>query len=302
MTIGIPRALYFFQFQRLWKTYLEELGLEVVVSPPTNQAILELGLGSCVEGACLPLKAFVGHSRFLADQGLEQLFVPQIISVFPQEYTCPNLLGLPDLVRQYVPRTVKIISPVVDARRGWRKVAVSFLRFGLQCCGPQRALRAWCMAQAAQHMGVSDGSQTTGASVSPAVLVLGPSYLVEDEYLSGGLLQQLQRLGLEVIIGSTLSDEITAPASRYLAKPPFWTSTRRSLGALAHVLPRLSGVVGISPFGCAAEAMQGVLVRDRLKETGLPYLELYVDEHSSPVGMITRFEAFFDLLERNGRA
>jgi hypothetical protein len=85
--IGIPRALYYFHFFPLWETFLAELGFEPVVSPPTNQDILQRGLSTCVESACLPLKAFVGHATFLVEQGLDLLFVPQVISVFRKEYT-----------------------------------------------------------------------------------------------------------------------------------------------------------------------------------------------------------------------
>ena len=108
------------------------MGFEVITSPPTNQEILELGLTACVDGACLPLKAFVGHVRFLVNRGLELLFVPQAISVVPGEYTCTNLLGLPDLVQQYIPSSVRLLSPALDARKGAGKISFSYLLLRLE--------------------------------------------------------------------------------------------------------------------------------------------------------------------------
>ncbi len=39
MKVGIPRGLLFYRFYALWKTFLEELGAEVVISPPTAKAL-----------------------------------------------------------------------------------------------------------------------------------------------------------------------------------------------------------------------------------------------------------------------
>jgi predicted nucleotide-binding protein (sugar kinase/HSP70/actin superfamily) len=36
MKIGIPRALLFYHFYPLWKTFFENLGFQVILSPETN--------------------------------------------------------------------------------------------------------------------------------------------------------------------------------------------------------------------------------------------------------------------------
>lgn len=36
MRVGIPRALLYYQYYPAWKTFFEEMGAEVVVSPPTT--------------------------------------------------------------------------------------------------------------------------------------------------------------------------------------------------------------------------------------------------------------------------
>jgi len=277
------------------------LGFEVITSPPTNQEILELGLTACVDGACLPLKAFVGHVRFLVNRGLELLFVPQAISVVPGEYTCTNLLGLPDLVQQYIPSSVRLLSPALDARKGAGKISFSYLRCGLEFASALRVLKAWQTAQAAQRQvdTAPKANGSTGRGLN--ILILGPRYLTDDAYLNADLMGKLAALGVQVTAAAAFPDSITLPASRSLAKRPFWTSMRRSLGALEHCLHRVDGVISLAPFACVAEAMQGVMVAERTAKTECAHLELHVDEHSSPVGLVTRLEAFCDLLERKRR-
>jgi len=41
--VGIPRALLYYEYYPAWQTFFEELGAEIVVSPPTTQALLAQG-------------------------------------------------------------------------------------------------------------------------------------------------------------------------------------------------------------------------------------------------------------------
>lgn len=41
--VGIPRALFYYQYYPGWKNFFEALGAEPVVSAPTNKAIFTAG-------------------------------------------------------------------------------------------------------------------------------------------------------------------------------------------------------------------------------------------------------------------
>lgn len=271
----------------------------MVVSPATNREILGLGVSSCVDGACLAVKCCVGHARWLADQGVPLIFVPQVISIYRKEYTCPSLLGLPDLVRQYLPPSVQLLSPVLDGRRGAARLAWGHLFCGLQFGPLGRVRRAWHQACAAQREWEKSHRQVREpVERELTVLLIGPRYLTDDPFLNGYLPQRLSDLGVQVLTAADLPDAVTYPASGVLDKRPFWTSARRSIGALEHFLPQVQGIISVAPFACGAESMLGTLIERRIRGTNLAYLELNVDEHTSEVGLITRLEAFCDLLER----
>ena len=274
--------------------------MRVVISPPTNQEILELGLATCVDGACLALKSFVGHSQALVRQGVNMLFAPQIISVYRKEYTCPGFLGLPDLVRQYIPRTVQLESPTLDARKGEMGFVKGYWQLGRKYSSWSRVRKAWKIAIEAQHDFELKQWQRlqSGFDRSLNILLLGPRYLTDDAYLNGNIINHLEKLGAEVVTAWWLPDSITFAASSVLKKRPFWTGTRRSIGALEHLMNSLDGVINISPFGCGAESMLSILVGHRIGGERMAHLELNIDEHTSEVGLITRLEAFCDLLER----
>lgn len=61
--IGIPRALLYYQYYPMWKTFFENLGAEIVVSPRTTQDMVASGCSRLVADICLPVKVFCGHVK-----------------------------------------------------------------------------------------------------------------------------------------------------------------------------------------------------------------------------------------------
>ena len=100
MNIGIPRALLYYQYFPMWKTFFKELGAEVVVSHPTTKAMVASGSSRVVADTCLPVKVFLGHVLSLIGK-CDYIFIPAIRSVSRKIYNCSKFLGLPDMTRAF---------------------------------------------------------------------------------------------------------------------------------------------------------------------------------------------------------
>jgi len=96
--VGIAASLLYYHYFYLWKTFFEELGLEVVVSSPTNKKIVENGVKKAVDDICLPVKLTFGHVMDLAGR-VDYLFIPRLVSLEPDAFTCPKIIGLPDMIK-----------------------------------------------------------------------------------------------------------------------------------------------------------------------------------------------------------
>jgi predicted nucleotide-binding protein (sugar kinase/HSP70/actin superfamily) len=92
--VGIPRGLFFYQYYPLWKTFFEELGAEITVSDYTNKKILDDGVKTCIDEACLAVKIFYGHVINLKDK-VDCIFIPRFTSISKNEYICPKFGSLP---------------------------------------------------------------------------------------------------------------------------------------------------------------------------------------------------------------
>src|SRR3990172_5451101 len=129
MRIGIPRALLYYQYYPMWQSFFQELGAEVVVSPPTTPAILAEGAARVVADTCLPVKAFLGHVLFLVGK-CDCIFIPAIRSVGNNKYNCSKFLGLPDMTRAVIPESAPILEIDIDTNQGKNKLYQAIYQLG----------------------------------------------------------------------------------------------------------------------------------------------------------------------------
>ena len=114
--IGIPRGMFYFDYYILWEEFFKNLNGEILISPNTNKEILDRGISTCVDEACLPVKVFHGHVDYLKDK-VDYLFIPKFISIYKREYCCPKHLGLTDMVRHSIEELPEIIEPIINLRK-----------------------------------------------------------------------------------------------------------------------------------------------------------------------------------------
>ena len=97
-----------------------------------------------------------------------------------------------------------------------------------------------------------------------------------------------------------LNSEELESASVRLAGTTYWTFGEEVVGAGEHYLQDgVDGVIGIVTFGCGPDSLLMDMVRRRaakLKKT--PFMTLTLEEHTAETGVITRLEAFLDMINR----
>lgn len=316
MRVGIPRGLLFYRFFALWKTFLEELGVEVVVSPPSNKAIIQHGLVYGVEEICFPVKVFLGHAYALLGK-VDALFIPRMVSFYKGEYNCPKILGLPDLVRNLF-RLEKdaVIDDEVNMRdrgiRGWWE---GFLNLGRRFTENERKIaRALRRAEEAHRLyrrklgeGYFPENLIDGRSPLPPkekkVVLLGHPYLLSDSYINMNIIRKIYDLGYSVITSDMVPEERIRKALKMLPKASFWTISNEIVGTAFAFLekedPSVRGFVHLVSFECGPDSLVGEVVERyvKRKKRSLPYLRLEIDEHTGEAGLVTRLEAFVDMME-----
>jgi predicted nucleotide-binding protein (sugar kinase/HSP70/actin superfamily) len=319
--VGIPHYLGYFSFYPLWKTFFEEIGLEVITSPPTNQQILNAGVAEAVNDACIPIKLYHGHVMEIKDQ-VDLLFVPRFVKVrkLGTETFCPKFLALPDLLRASIGNLPELLDTRVDLTRGrfelFRIAREIGERFGV---APARISRAYIIACRALRR--YRGLMFKGAPAEEAlacletdskavvqnkqgelsIAVLGYPYLIYDNFINMDLIKRLRSFGARVFTAEMVSPRKLLREAKNMPKQMFWYYSNRAMHAAYYYLNRMrvDGIIHVTAFACGPDAMLDRLMEMESRKWGrMPFLTLSLDEETGTGGVETRLEAFIDMLKR----
>ncbi len=325
--IGIPRALLYYQYYPMWKTFFEALGAEVVVSPPTTQAILSAGASRVVADTCLPAKVFLGHVISLVEK-CDYIFIPAIRSVKSKVYNCSKFLGLPDMSRAVIPESPPILDIDIDINKGKRTLYQAIYKLGRHFTrNPfkirQASIAAWqsylnyrqlmpkyglAPPQAIEIIsGIPEAESKTPPSnpISPqaTIAIISHPYILYDEHISHRLIHRLQQHRNRVLTPEMLTTRELESGTTRLVGKAYWTYEDEVVGAGGHYLESgVDGVIGIVAFGCGPDSLMMDVVRRqaaRLRTTA--FMSLTIEEHTAEAGIVTRLEAFLDMIYRKKR-
>lgn len=316
--VGIPRALMYYYYFPLWKGFFERLGVQVEVSPKTTKAILNSGVKTAVDEACLPVKLYYGHIIELKDR-VDYIFIPRIVSVEKKAYICPKFLGLPDMIRHNVEGLPQMIDVTVNLNRKQRNLYRAVYEVGkIFTANPWVIWRAfrhglkkqkefsrllaagYLPHEAIEEMEQGRAKERRAAGGNLHIALIGHGYNIFDSYISMNIIEKLRSLGAAVSTADNLvPGEIEASAAR-LPKRLFWTLGRRMVGSAFHYsgLGNIDGIIHLAAFGCGPDSFTGEIIERNLRrEINIPYMNLTIDEHTGEAGVITRLEAFVDMIK-----
>jgi len=319
--VGIPRALVYYEYYPMWKAFFEHLGAEVVVSGPTTREVVTTGSARVVDETCLPAKVFCGHVISLAGQ-CDYMFIPSIRSLQEDSYNCSKFLGLPDMVKAAVPECPPILDINIEIPRGKRDLYLNILSLGRHFSwNPLKVKRAAEVAlqayrdyrrlmwekgimppQAIEKLeGKLNGEFRAEGEVT--IALLGHPYSLYDEYVNHRLIHRLERLGARVLTPEMVPEEELERQALRLTGRHYWTYEHEVSGAGGYYLEQgVDGIIGVMPFGCGPDSLMMDLIKHHARRNGnIPFMLLSIDEHTAEAGLITRLEAFMDMIQRRKR-
>ncbi|MDH5678349.1 MAG: acyl-CoA dehydratase activase [Nitrospinota bacterium] len=310
--VGVPRSLVFYELFPFWKTFLEGIGAEVVLSGKTNQKVIAESLERVKGETCFPIKIMHGHVADLIDKKVEYIMLPSIISMNKKEsklkssQMCPLVQATPYVIKSAIDlkeANVKLLEPSIFFQRGDKAVTKELEKefgekMGISARVVRKAAAAAKRAQedfyaAIKKRGAEVIKETQQNGEKPVVLISRP-YNGCDSGINMDLPRKLREMGKVAIPVDFLDLNEDFVAETY--KDMYWRSGQRILAAADVVRrdPKLDAIF-LSNFKCGPDSFIEHMLREALG--GKPCLQLEVDEHSADAGAVTRLEAFFDSLE-----
>lgn len=327
-TVGIPRSLFFYHFYPAWKTFFEELDVKVVLSDSTNRKILDDGVKSCVDEACLPVKLYHGHVLNLRER-VDYLFVPRLISISRNEYICPKFGGLPDMIRNTIKDLPYIIDVEVNLRNSGRDAKKAAMEVG-ELFRKKRSIIQRAYEEAARsymefrhcikggvlpcdaiEQGICNKNNLPFAACktksSPRkfnIAVIGHAYNLYDNFINLNALKKLGDSGVNIVTIDMIDERIINEKAGTLSKRMFWHFGTNAVGGALHLADRedIDGIIYVMSFGCGIDSFVCDLIERKIRRSkDIPFIILTIDEHSGEAGMNTRIDAFMDMIRWRNR-
>jgi predicted nucleotide-binding protein (sugar kinase/HSP70/actin superfamily) len=148
--------------------------------------------------------------------------------------------------------------------------------------------------------------------------LLGDAYSLSEPFFNLNLEQRLGYMGVEVQRWFWMSKSLRLPGlervrnrsevqarqeevGRYLGRDVGGFALPSMKEAVAFVRDGIDGLIHLAPFNCTPEIVAVSVLPRLASDHDVPLLALSIDEHSGSAGLVTRLEAFVDLLERRAR-
>jgi predicted CoA-substrate-specific enzyme activase len=307
--VGIPYCLSTYDWAPFWFNTFRALGVKVLLSEPTTNQIVKLGLESVVSEPCFPIQVAHGHIRWLFDKQVDFVFVPNNIAapgplVDKPAFFCPWNQTLPFIAR-HAPFISefgeRIIAPTLWFNHGVKAVEVE-IRQSLAKAGIRRSARQVEQAVErgfAAHEAFKARLLDAGAEALAAlarhgehgIVLLGRPYNIYDKGINLDIATKVRKYYGANVIGLDFLDLEGFDTERFLDNM-FWSHGTKILSAAAFVRdkPNLH-IVYITNFKCGPDSY----IKHYITEvSGRPFLTLQFDGHNNDAGMLTRCEAYLD--------
>ena len=306
MTIGIPRALIYWKRPHFWEAFFEELGFNVLLSPPTNKEIVERGVKAADSETCFSQKVYWGHLLWLdynppAAPKCDLIFVPRLKANEEKLEYCPKFFGLPDLGK--ILAKTPILTETFDERK--EKFEKTLERLGRKLNKNKREIKKArelaFLKEKEQNKKEKEYFLKEMEKKERKIVLVSHPYNLYDDYVNLRMKEKLEKLGAEPIfidevpINEARSPKLEISESNY---PKFhWEFGKELMEKIKTVLKyNIIGAIEISSFGCGCDAVIKEFVEKTFKHNKVPFLYLMIDEHTGEAGIQTRLEAFMDTI------
>ena len=292
--IGIPRSLYYYYFGELYINFFRYLDCEVIISPPTNKEIIELGNANSVDEMCTSLKNYIGHIIYLKDK-VDYIVIPRIDNYGISNQTCTNFLSLYDIISNLI--NTKILNYNICLSNDETEYK-GFLKIGKQLNKKRKEIKNAYLRSKIEESNKLDkqirNNMRNLLSKKIKILLIGHPYNLYDELVGMPIIKYLEKNNIEIIYSDKFDNIKTNQLSYNLSKECYFKYNKENIGSIELCKGMIDGIIFLTSFPCGPDSLVNELV---IRKIDIPYLNLIIDDLDSNVGLITRLESFIDILK-----
>ena len=293
--IGIPRAMLYYRYGVLWKTFFENLGLNVVLSPETNREILDLGINNTIDESCLSYKIYIGHAIYLSKK-CDYVLISRACDYGKKDKVCTRLNATYDNLKYLIPE-----NQIIDYNIEYTKhkyMFNQFIKMGLKFSkNPIKIIYSYFYAikkQKIYNQNKENEEKNKLQKPNKKVLILSHYYNIKDKFISNYIIKYLEKNQIIPIFSNNLDKKKATKFSEYFSNTLYWKYSKEMIGSLYYYLHQIDGIIFISTYPCGVDSLvNNLAIR---KNPQIPKLNLIIDENITELSLETKLESFIDII------
>ncbi len=294
MKVGIPKALLYYYDGTMWKYFFDKLNIETILSEDTNKRTIKEGENLADSEACLSMKIFLGQVKSLVNK-CDYILVPRLYSIKKNEQVCTNFNALYDITKNLFPN-IKILNYNIDLSEKEIE-SLAYIKIGKELgISYINSYNAYLHAKEKKKLFLRnkiEEQKNKLRSNKIKILFAGHPYNLYDEIIGRDIIKYLNNENFEIIYSNLLEEGLVDSECKKLSTDIHWTHSKKVVAAVNYYKDKVDGIILLSTFPCGPDSLSNELIKRKVKT---PILNISKESFSN-TGLITRLDAFFDILK-----
>lgn len=310
LKIGIPRALLTYEYPVLYTKFFEFLGIDVVLSDPTNGTILEDGIKNSIDESCLATKIFMGHVAHLIQRAkkekIDTILIPRVGFFGKKETVCVRFYALIDICKNVFDFPFLTLNVDEEEQENERK---AFIHLGEKLTKSKvKSLQAYEKAKKCEQLYHCQRYEKQVEKLNQhqnlAILIVSHPYITYDPVLGKPIIDYLKKNHITVCYADRNLSKVSRKkihqfGYKEISKRIYWKYNKELLNGVVEYKDKIDGIIYLSVFPCGTDALVNDMSIRMVNQ--IPTLNLILDEQRADAGMVTRLESFIDILEQKSK-
>lgn len=247
--IGVPRAFLYYRYYILWKTFFEGLGCKVILSPVTNNDIIDRGSDFFNYESCLPSKIYLGHVFFLCDR-CDYVLVPNVCNYGKEKKVCNKF----NVVYKIISNTFSNIISYDINNMKFKHEFFGFIRMGFKINKNILKIIYYYFVGKKKNNGYSlsliRNQENILKSIKPKILIVAYPYVIYDDYIYNSIIKYLRDNNIQILYSDRLDRREAAVYSNDFLNIPSCVYSREIIGSISYYKFLVDGIIFLSSFSC----------------------------------------------------
>ncbi len=297
--VGIACSGLYHELYPFWAAFFRELGVQVVLSGKSGDALLEQGKMELATEMCYPVEVLIGHYRELLNMELDYIFIPEVMdreplpwaTNWPDTLSCPLLMMIRGVAVHAldIPDN-KVLQAQLNYRAGQERIGKQLLPVAQKLLGKNfsqavyqqavdegyRALHNFHRAMEEEGRRIIEGLRDYRETV--VTLILGRSYTLYDPFVAKDVMTYAAQRGLLAIPQDFLIEYLRGWYEGRIPSP-FLEARRAELDSyMKQKLADMDNIYAAQLQHMLSAALAAQFLNERSEASGLPQLHLVLQD------------------------